>query len=59
MDELTKRNFNALSEGLKMLRADMSQLKIANKHKDEQIQQLRTEYKVTDQLSKDNKWLLQ
>lgn len=40
MDELSKRNFGALSEGLKQLRSDMSQLKIEVKQKDEHIAQL-------------------
>jgi len=43
MNEVTKRNFNALSEGLKQLRAEMQEVKKDSVRKDEQIQQLKAE----------------
>jgi len=43
VNELTKKNFLAMSEGLKALRSEISELKIEKREQDEQIGQLRTE----------------
>lgn len=43
MDELTKKNFLAMSEGLKALRTEVSELKKTLVTQNEQIQQLKSE----------------
>lgn len=49
MDELTKRNFHTLSDGLKDLRAQVDDLKAAGIKKDATIQQLMSQQQTMQQ----------
>lgn len=49
MDELTKRNFEALSQGLKMLRDDLDNVKEENKKKDAIISNLNNDIMLLKQ----------
>lgn len=49
MDELTKRNFHAMSDGLKDLRSELDLIKEEGKKKDAIISQLSTQQQTMQQ----------